>query len=106
MFTVQPIAYVKNRRRAIVDDNWESVTSVIELTDAYPPESLYGIEEFSHLEIIYYFDRVTKEQIETGARHPRHQKSYPKVGIFAQRGKNRPNQLGLTTVKLINVQKK
>ena len=44
---------------------------------------------------------VEKNKIVTGARHPRNDKMLPKVGIFAQRGKNRPNQLGLTTVKII-----
>ncbi|MED2635235.1 TrmO family methyltransferase, partial [Bacillus thuringiensis] len=28
-------------------------------------------------------------------------KDYPEVGIFAQRGKNRPNRIGVTIVKVI-----
>jgi tRNA (Thr-GGU) A37 N-methylase len=40
-------------------------------------------------------------KIETGARHPRNNKNWPKVGIFAQRGKTRPNRLGVSVVKIV-----
>lgn len=53
------------------------------------------------MEVIFYFDKVKDNNIEIDARHPRNNKAYPKVGIFAQRGKNRPNKIGLTTVELI-----
>lgn len=61
--------------------------SVIELTDSFAEESIAGIESFSHIEVIFYFHKVTEEQIQYIARHPRNNKMYPKVGIFAQRGK-------------------
>ena len=63
--------------------------------------SLEGINEFSHLEIIFYFDKVADNKIQYEARHPRNYQEYPKVGIFAQRGKNRPNKLGVTIVELL-----
>ncbi len=44
---------------------------------------------------------MVKNKIVTSARHPRNDETLPKVGIFAQRGKNRPNQLGLTTVRIL-----
>ena len=43
------------------------------------------------------------DRIETGARHPRNRADWPLVGIFAQRGKNRPNRLGLTTCRIVRV---
>ena len=49
------------------------------------------------------FDRVTDDKIEYGARHPRGRADWPLVGIFAQRGKNRPNRLGLCTCKIVRV---
>ncbi|WP_027407700.1 tRNA (N6-threonylcarbamoyladenosine(37)-N6)-methyltransferase TrmO [Anoxybacteroides tepidamans] len=106
MFTVRPIAYVSNQRQTIEDDYWGNVQSVIELTNEFDEECLAGIEEFSHLEVIFYFDRVKDDAIQYKARHPRNNPHYPKVGIFAQRAKNRPNKLGLTTVKLIKRQGK
>ncbi|MGG2092379.1 tRNA (N6-threonylcarbamoyladenosine(37)-N6)-methyltransferase TrmO [Bacillus sp. S13(2024)] len=101
MFSLQPIAFVHNERIAVEDDLWGEIESVIELTDAYKEESLQEIEQFSHIEVIFYFDRVTDDNIQYTARHPRNNEEYPKVGIFAQRGKNRPNKLGATIVKVV-----
>ncbi len=96
-----PIAYVKNTRPEITDDFWGGVISEIILTDDFDESALKGIEEFSHLEIIYYFDKIEAGKIQTGARHPRNNPDWPETGIFAQRGKSRPNQLGLSLVRLV-----
>ncbi|PGL71177.1 tRNA (N6-threonylcarbamoyladenosine(37)-N6)-methyltransferase TrmO [Bacillus sp. AFS055030] len=100
-FTINPIAFVKNTRKEIEDDNWGSIISEIELVEEFNEEALRGISDFSHLEIIFYFDKVNDEAIQYNARHPRNNTHYPKVGIFVQRGKNRPNKLGLTSVELL-----
>ena len=101
MINLSPIAFVKNIRAEIQDDHWGDVVSVIELDSAFSEEALFQIESFSHAEIVFYFHLVNDDKIETGARHPRNNESWPKVGIFAQRGKNRPNRLGVTTVKIL-----
>ncbi len=99
--TLTPIAFVKSPRQAVEDDNWGGVVSVIELVPTLSEEAIQHLEDFSHAEIIYHFHLVEDEKIETGARHPRNNKDWPKVGIFAQRGKNRPNRLGVTIVKIL-----
>jgi len=96
-----PIGTIENARTEIKDDNWGEVVSKIILADEFDAESLDGIEAFSHVEIIYFFHQVKQEKIVFGARYPRNNQAWGKVGIFAQRGKNRPNQLGLTTVKVL-----
>ena len=101
MINLSPIAFVKNIRAEIQDDHWGDVVSVIELDSAFSEEALFQIESFSHAEIVFYFHLVDENKIETGARHPRNNQSWPRVGIFAQRGKNRPNRLGVTTVKIL-----
>ena len=101
MITLQPIGTVKNSRPVIEDDHWGSLVSAIELDGALGEEALLHLEDFSHAEVIFYFDRVDDEKIETGARHPRGNPHWPKVGILAQRGKDRPNRLGLTIVKIV-----
>ena len=101
MISMSPIATVKNIRKEVEDDNWGNIVSVIELDLAFDEEALLEIESFSHAEIYFYFHLVEETKIETGARHPRNNKEWPKVGIFAQRGKNRPNRLGATTVKIL-----
>lgn len=101
-FTIKPVAYVKNSRKEIEDDHWGSIVSEIELVEEISELALSGISDFSHLEIIFYFDKVSDDKIQYNARHPRNNESYPKVGIFSQRGKNRPNKLGLTSVELLS----
>jgi tRNA (Thr-GGU) A37 N-methylase len=46
---------------------------------------------------------VTPDKIVSGARHPRNNPAWPKVGIFAQRGKNRPNRLGVSVGRIVRV---
>ena len=101
MYSISPIAIVRNDRKVIEDDNWGKSISVIELLDPLTEEALDGIEEFSHLEVIFIFDRVAEERIESGSRHPRNNKKWPRIGILAQRGKNRPNRLGTTIVRIL-----
>jgi len=101
MIQLSPIATVKNPRQIVEDDHWGEIISVIELDSSFTEEALLQIEKFSHAEIIFYFHLVEDSKIETGARHPRNNKNWDRVGIFAQRGKNRPNRLGATIVKII-----
>jgi tRNA-Thr(GGU) m(6)t(6)A37 methyltransferase TsaA len=100
---IAPIGYVRGGRTATIDDNWGEERARIELADVFEADALCGLADFSHAEIIFYFDQVPDEKIETGARHPRGNSDWPLVGIFAQRGKNRPNRIGLCTCKIISV---
>ncbi|WP_397538490.1 SAM-dependent methyltransferase [Rummeliibacillus pycnus] len=102
-FIISPIAFVSNSRIDIEDDQWGSIISIIELEENINIAAIKGINEFSHLEIIFYFNKVSDDKIQYEARHPRNNTEYPEVGIFAQRGKNRPNKLGATIVELLEV---
>jgi tRNA (adenine37-N6)-methyltransferase len=102
MIELNPIAIVRNTRKIVEDDQWGEVISTIELLLPLTEDALADIETFSHVEVIFYFDQVKAEKIETGARHPRNNPDWPLVGILAQRGKNRPNQIGTTICELIN----
>ncbi|MGW0556047.1 SAM-dependent methyltransferase [Streptomyces sp. NPDC002926] len=98
------IGRVVGGRDAVEDDDWGLESAVIRLDSTqFGPEALFGLEQFSHLEIVYHFDRVAPEKIQTGARHPRGNSDWPLVGIFAQRGKNRPNRLGVSRCRLVKV---
>lgn len=101
MITLLPIAIIKNTRQAILDDNWGNVLSTIELLDPLGEDAFEQIDAFSHVEVIFFFDRVEEHKIEFGARHPRNNSDWPKVGILAQRGKNRPNRIGATIVRIV-----
>ncbi|MCK9422359.1 MAG: SAM-dependent methyltransferase [Bacteroidales bacterium] len=97
---LRPIGTVKNSRKEPIDDFWEEVISEIELSDDIPTEALNCISDFSHLEIVYYFDKVKANEIVFSGR-PRGNPDYPLVGIFGQRKKDRPNRIGICTVELI-----
>lgn len=100
-FTVRAIATVHNSRDEVADDDWGEVISRIELAPDVALESIAGLEDFSHVEVLFVFDRVPEAKVEYSARHPRNNLAWPKVGIFAQRGKNRPNRIGLCTAEII-----
>ena len=97
---LNPIAIVKNSRTTPTDDCWKEVISEILLANHIPTEAFEGISDFSHLEIIYFFDKVDEKEI-VYSGHPRGNPDYPLVGIFAQRKKDRPNTIGLCTVELL-----
>jgi tRNA-Thr(GGU) m(6)t(6)A37 methyltransferase TsaA len=98
---VEPIGRVEGSRTEAEDDCWGGAESCIALSDQYPPEALDGIEEFSHVEVLFFFDQVSPEKVVTGARRPRNNPAWPLVGIFAQRGKNRPNRIGSTICRVV-----
>ena len=97
--SLEPIGYVRSPRVKVEDDHWGGITS--EIVIGLHEEALQGIEEFSHAEVIFLFDRVSEEDIERGARHPRGNPAWPRVGILAQRAKGRPNRLGATIVRVL-----
>ena len=105
MIALKPIAYVRGGRQAATDDDWDRVEAEIVLDEGWlTAESLMGLGDFSHIEVVYHFHGVPDEKVETTARHPRGRADWPKVGIFAQRGKNRPNRLGVTVCRLLLVE--
>ncbi len=100
-FELTPIAHVRGARADVEDDCWGGGESRIVLTDAVEESALEGIETFSHVEILFVFDRVEDEKIIRGARHPRNNSAWPLTGILAQRAKNRPNRLGSTICRVV-----
>jgi tRNA (adenine37-N6)-methyltransferase len=103
-YGVTPIGWVQSSRDEAIDDDWESVSATITLDpDRFTADSLAGLEEFSHVEVVFLFDRVDDAEIQTGVRHPRGNPDWPQVGIFAQRAKMRPNRLGVSVCRLLGV---
>lgn len=104
-FTMSPIGHVQCARSEPIDDNWDSLPAVIELDPSrFDGEALLGLDSFSHVEVIYLFHRVNEADANLGARHPRGNTDWPKVGIFAQRGKDRPNRIGATICQIVKVE--
>ena len=103
---VQPVGWVTAQRSVALDDYWGQTEAIIELNESFSDESLMGLESFSHVEVLFYFDQVDQSKIVTDARHPRNNADWPRIGIFAQRGKNRPNRIGSTICPIVRVEGK
>ena len=102
-FEVEPIGVVRSPRKDLTDDFWGKVDAQIVLGEHLPEAAFSGLGDFSHVEVIFLMDRVDPAKVEVGARHPRERSDWPRVGIFAQRGKARPNRIGLTRGTIENV---
>ena len=103
--SMKAVGIVRSSRKVLADDNWDAETARIELDiSEFSGEALAGIEDFSHVEVLFYMDQVAPDKIEKSARHPRNNPNWPKVGIFAQRGKNRPNQIGTTISRILKLE--
>ena len=101
---VIPIGLVRGGRAEPIDDDWDQVEAEIVLDAArFAPDAAAGLDAFSHIEVIFHFDRADPGKINTGTRHPRGNTAWPKAGIFAQRGKDRPNRIGVTVCRILSV---
>jgi len=104
VITLEPIGVVRGGRSEAIDDEWGAVEAVIRLdATRFAPEVLSGLGDFSHLCVVFQFHLVDESAIVTGARHPRGNPGWPKVGMFAQRAKMRPNRLGVSHCALISI---
>ena len=96
-----PIGVVEGARNVVEDDYWGGSVSRIVLAERFGEDALLGIEAFSHVEVVFFFDRLDESKVVTGARHPRGNPDWPAVGIFAQRAKARPNRIGCTICRVL-----
>lgn len=104
-YDVRPVGVARSEIRELGDDCWAGSVALIELdVEQFTAESTRGLEEFSHVEVIFLFHRVQPDKVFYGARHPRERLDWPKAGIFAQRAKDRPNRIGVTVCKLERVE--
>ncbi len=104
-YSTRAVGHVTGGRDVVEDDHWGACVASIELDPAlFTADALLGLDAFSHVEIVFVFDRVSDDQITYESRHPRGNTDWPKVGIFAQRGKNRPSRIGVTVCQVIRVE--
>lgn len=105
MIELEPVGWVRGGRTDAEDDDWGKVKARIELdASRFTPEALVGLDAFSHLVVVYHFHLADPARVELAARHPRGNVTWPKVGIFAQRGKDRPNRVGVSTCSILGVE--
>lgn len=104
MIVMRPIGHVRGGRVEPTDDDWGTSRARIDLdANQFTPDALLGLDQFSHLEVVFHFDRLSEADISRGARHPRGRTDWPKVGVFAQRGRNRPNRIAISVCRIMSV---
>ena len=63
------------------------------------PQAVYGLEEFSHIWLLWKFSKSEKEHWSATVKPPR-LGGKKRMGVFATRSPYRPNDIGLSSVKL------
>ena len=102
--SLKAIGRVRNSIGKMKREGWESVVSEI-ILDPQHEEALAGVEDYSHLLILFWLSRVQKAGRGMKKIHPKSRQDLPLVGIFATRTQYRPNPIGLTLVKLLGRRK-
>ncbi|MFA6035585.1 MAG: tRNA (N6-threonylcarbamoyladenosine(37)-N6)-methyltransferase TrmO [Candidatus Micrarchaeia archaeon] len=95
--TLKPIGFVKNNVKEPRFGNFAEEISEI-IVDEKFAGALKGIEDYSHVIIVYWMDRVKEHVI---AHQPQGNPNVPVVGIFSCRCPQRPNPIAITTVRLM-----
>ena len=94
---IKPIGIVKNNVEEARIGNFTEEISEIVINKEFE-SALDGIEDYSHVIIVYWMDRIKDYLLKTV---PQGNKKVPEVGILACRCPRRPNQIGITTVRLL-----
>lgn len=103
---LEPIGYVRSPEKTSRRGRFDHVEAEIVL-DADLAEGLVGLEEFSHLEVIYAMHRPAPriDRAELKLRvHPRGHRELPAVGLFATRSPSRPNRIGLSLCEILSIE--
>ena len=100
--TLNPIGRVVSSVAAQTDEGWGDITSRVEVLPQYRG-SLTGLDAFSHVIVVTYLHQAAFDPARHLHRRPRGLETMPDVGIFAQRAKDRPNPIGITAVRIVEV---
>ncbi len=100
--TLRPIGFVRNdvKEKPAIDFKWEGLVSEL-IMDKDLTEALEGLEEFSHIIVLFWFHKVGVTGDLPPKTHPRGDPNKPLVGRFATRSPHRPNPIGKATVRLL-----
>ena len=107
---MQPITYIKTpyrqkfgvpRQPLLVPEAWGVMSFD---RNEFFSEAFRGLENFSHLWLIFQFHQFKQEKVSSLVQPPRFD-GEKKMGVFATRSPFRPNHLGLSVVKLKEVRK-
>jgi len=96
----RPIGVVRNEVIEPRRGGWEKVTSDI-IVDEGLGEGLDGLEEFSHVVVVFWMHKVPVGHRPAVKIHPQGRTDLPLVGLFATRSPYRPNPVGVSAPRLL-----
>lgn len=96
----EPIGFVHSPVSDEINEQWGKIHADIHIRPELT-NGLTGIEQFSHLLVVFWMHRAVFDPAGDLVRRPRGRDDMPLLGIFAQRAKHRPNPIGITTVQLL-----
>jgi tRNA (Thr-GGU) A37 N-methylase len=99
---IKPIGTVGGGRAEPTDDHWHG-NAIIRLNPNFPAEVVQGLEEFSHLVVVWHFHQASPDDVALHARSPRNNPDWPPTGTFVHRNHRRPNQLAQSFPRLLKV---
>ncbi|MGR4878692.1 SAM-dependent methyltransferase [Streptomyces sp. LARHCF249] len=99
---ITPIGTVVGGRVESTDDHWGG-QAIIRLNSDFPVEVVQGLEEFSHLLVVWHFHKASPNDVALHARSPRNNPAWPSTGTFVHRNHRRPNQLEQSFPRLVRV---
>ncbi|GAA1184652.1 tRNA (Thr-GGU) A37 N-methylase [Kitasatospora gansuensis] len=103
-FEVEALGHVVGGRIEPTDDFWGGTQAIIRLDGSlFPTDATKGLEDFSHLEVVFRFHLTDPTDLNLGARRPRDNPDWPEVGIFGHRNMRRLNWLGVSRCRLLKV---
>jgi tRNA-Thr(GGU) m(6)t(6)A37 methyltransferase TsaA len=98
----QSIGVVSNSIENKKDKDWGDDVSQI-IIDKQFEDGLTGLSDFSHIIVLYYLDKANFDIEKHLIRRPQNRDDMPMVGILSQRGKDRPNPIGITSVEILGI---
>ena len=116
LIQLKPVGVVRNQSK---EPSWDSTLSALDwqeraatmkkqresvselVIDASLEGILDGIDDFSHIMVIYWAHLIPPERRSTTRVHPMGNKDFPLVGVFATGSPVRPNSILTTVVRLV-----
>ena len=96
--TLKPVGFVRSEIKETGRHDFSGVSEIV--IDSRLTEALDGLDDFSHIIVLFWMHRLTEEEMPLKV-HPMRRQELPLVGLFASRTPNRPNRIGKTTVRLL-----
>ncbi|MFF4448225.1 SAM-dependent methyltransferase [Streptomyces sp. NPDC001502] len=103
MIQVKVIARVVGGHTAPADGRQGGVQSIIRLDPEYPVETLQGLEEFSHLLVVWHFHKGSDADVHLGVRSPRNNPAWEPTGTYVHRNHRRPNRLAQSFPRILAI---